>query len=552
VDEVPLPPLNWKPTETEKFSKIMFKDYSLRLPEAVGLPSMIIGGALPRPDRGDNLSLVQGVKKRLLNARPEIDTLRLNRLKDFVSRWLRENMIPLERTDVLQPEEWIDQCNQPESRRNEYREALIRFRNGEINKKSLRKIKTFCKAESYGEYKYPRSINARNDTMKVLVGPVFKAVEKKLFGLPWFIKKTPRAQWPAYIRDRCGRLGVKCIATDYSSFESSFVPELMATVEMQLYDYMLSSIYEELEKDLFHSLLDLNVLENRGFLASVLGRRMSGEMNTSLGNGFSNLMFNLFVLEEKGCSDISGVIEGDDGLFVFQGPVPSSADYLSLGLEIKLDEHQYYNEASFCGVVFAEEVGDNLMNPYTVLGNTCWAGADYAQAKAKTLRDLQIAKALSTLAQLPGCPVVQSIALWQLRGAKYKAADKNRILQWVLQSKQTNYWSRLIYQETSESSIEPRPVAMASRELVARKYGMSIDTQLHLEKLFDESSSNVDLSCSEYLGPMQRTVWNTYVRVCHYSESNFLQPPGLGPNRPLEGLVRADYWIPSGNMRYRA
>jgi len=333
-------------------TSIRMKDYSLRSCEAVSLPSEIVGCAQPRPDRGDNLSSVQGGKKRLLNRRPYLCPLRLKRLAEFVKKWLQENLTPLERVDITSPEEWIETCNQPESRRKEYREALAAYLEGKVPYHKVRSVKTFTKGESYPEYKYPRLINARSDYAKVLIGPIFKAIEKKLFSLPWYIKKEPRAQWPWYISRRCDRLGVKCIATDYSSFESSFTPEVMWNLEMILYEYMMGNCATEFERNFIRDLMSENKLASAGFSLKCIGRRMSGEMNTSLGNGFSNLLLMLFVLNEKGCTDISGVVEGDDGLFVFNGPVPSSSDFLSLGMEIKLDEHRKYNEASFCGVVF--------------------------------------------------------------------------------------------------------------------------------------------------------------------------------------------------------
>jgi hypothetical protein len=386
--------------------------------------------------------------------------------------------------------------------------------------------------------------------MKVLVGPAFKAIEQKLFSLPWFIKKIPRSGWPQYIMERCSRPGVKCIATDYTSFEASFIPVVMEAIEMELYDFMLQNVAFDYENDLIHSLVEKNILESAGLTAILMGRRMSGEMNTSLGNGFSNLMVNLFVLSEKGCTDVSGVIEGDDGLFVFQGPVPSTEDYLRLGFEIKLEEHQHYNEASFCGVVFAEEVGDNLMNPFRVLGTACWAAADYWAAKPENLRQLQIAKALSLLAQLPGCPVVQSVAEWQLRTANYDPKEKNEILKWVLQRNSTNWWERFVYLETSGAVLDPRPVAQASRELVAKKYGLSVAHQEELEKLFYEADGTVDLTDCDFIPQIHRANYAKYVQRMPKNDHDYKQPIGLVPDRPLEGERREDHHVYSGNLKY--
>jgi hypothetical protein len=550
-DEVKLPEFIYEEGPDKEIVNIKSKNFARRMPQAVGLLHVVRGAAMCRPDQGDHLSLIQGVKKRLLSTRPVLNKERLGRLRAFVRRWLSENLSPLARSDVLEPEAWIEQCNQPQSRKEEYLEALKRVRSGDCNGlQKRRKIKTFMKDEGYMEWKYPRSINARCDEMKVLVGPIFKAVEKRLFSNPWFIKKVPRRDWPKYIQERCGRAGVSCFASDFSSFEASFTPDVMEAIEMELYHYMLSDIAFEEELELIESLVDTNQLENAGFAARVKGRRMSGEMNTSLGNGFSNKMVNLFVLDEKGCTDVCGVIEGDDGLFVFNGPVPTSEDYLDLGFEIKLEEHSAYNEASFCGVVFAEEAGHNLIDPYKILASCSWTCRDYWAASDSTLRMLRISKGLSYLAQNPGCPVVQSIALWMLRTVNYDPKEKDSVLSWVLTQRSFDYWQRRIVTETAKTtSIKPLEIHMASRLLIERKFGMSVGEQIRLEHLFDTSDGDVDIMGINLPGNLSQS-YTLYVRECSVIDSSLFWPLMPPATYPLQDMEREDYHINAPDGRY--
>lgn len=80
---------------------------------------------------------------------------------------------------------------------------------------------------------------------------------------------------------------------------------------------------------------------------------MSGDMCTSLGNGFSNKMKAEFLAYKAG-GTIDGFVEGDDGLFVTNFELRSS-DYEKLGFTIKIEEIADPCEASFCGMIFGED-----------------------------------------------------------------------------------------------------------------------------------------------------------------------------------------------------
>ncbi len=84
---------------------------------------------------------------------------------------------------------------------------------------------------------------------------------------------------------------------------------------------------------------------------------MSGEMNTSLGNGFSNLMFMLYACEIQGI-ECDGIVEGDDGAFALSlkpGQKFDESIFAEMGLTIKLEKHTDLMSMSFCGILCAEE-----------------------------------------------------------------------------------------------------------------------------------------------------------------------------------------------------
>jgi hypothetical protein len=277
--------------------------------------------------------------------------------------------------------------------------------------------KSFQKDEGYIAFKHARGINARSDEFKCMVGPIFKLIEEQVYQDHHFIKHIPVADRPKYITDLLYSPGGKYYAGDYTSFEALFVELLMCAVEFELYDYMTQHLPEG---DRFRRLLRAvlagdNVCNYRDFQVILKAVRMSGEMCTSLGNGFANLMFLLFIAQEKGSTHVDGVVEGDDSLFVMDGVTPTSEDFARLGLVIKLEEHEQLSTASFCGLVFDPTDQLNISDPLKILAAFGWTSQRYAASKDKTLRALLRCKALSLAHTYPGAPIISALAQYGLR-----------------------------------------------------------------------------------------------------------------------------------------
>jgi hypothetical protein len=131
-----------------------------------------------------------------------------------------------------------------------------------------------------------------------------KSIENVLFKYKAFIKHVPIPDRPKYIDDLIGRHGAKYIATDYTSFESSFVSEVMQVCEKQLYTYMAPTRRKQVLQ--FMDIIGgINICKFKTCKTTIRGKRMSGEMNTSVANGFTNLM-----LMEYCCSKIGSKCAG--------------------------------------------------------------------------------------------------------------------------------------------------------------------------------------------------------------------------------------------------
>lgn len=267
-------------------------------------------------------------------------------------------------------------------------------------------MKSFLKLEPYDIVKYARTINSRTDRFKVWAGPFAKAIEEKVFALPYFIKHVPVSERPALIAS-LKKSGLVYAEWDFSSFEKHFRRKIMEAIEFELYKFMLPQMSDDDIKFLTGVLGGRNDLHFRLGRATILARRLSGEMFTSLGNGFTNLMLVLFLAQRKGIH-ANGVVEGDDGLFALDGRL-SVEDWASLGFTVK--EIHYYDDpgkAHFCGMIFSDSF-EIIRDPVRFFQKFGWTHSNI-HAGDPVMRGLLRAKALSVLYETPQCPLIGAAA----------------------------------------------------------------------------------------------------------------------------------------------
>lgn len=427
------------------------------------------------PDTMDGLTALAGAQKRIAFEPPQIQKDKLERFREFVKKRVRELYLPLSPDTDFGLEAWLELTNYPEWRKDELRKA-DEISEEELGKK-LYEYQSFIKDETYPEPKHARTINSPHDKLKCVLGPYMKRIEKVVFADDWFIKKIPVKDRPDFIRQRLMFDGAKILATDFSSFESSFRAAIMEACELELYTWMLSKVatFDRIMKTLRAAKTGKRKLKFRDFFVWLIATRMSGEMDTSLGNGFTNRMVNEFLAWEKG-STVVGVVEGDDGLIAWVGEIPTEKDFAELGFVIKLEVHEEINTASFCGLVFDPEDLLNVTNPAKVLATFGWMSSRYMDAKRSKKLALLRCKALSMAYQYPGCPIVSELAFTTLR------LTRSHDIRHMSKSRAFNEWQRGIIDEAllyGVSKVEPPP---RTRELVARLYQIPISVQIYIEE----------------------------------------------------------------------
>jgi hypothetical protein len=245
----------------------------------------------------------------------------------------------------------------------------------------------------------------------------------------------------------------------------------MDAVEFELYRHCLSD--DEHLEYMLSILSGINVITTRnGAKIRIKARRMSGEMNTSLGNGFTNLMIIKFFVHEynRGHANkikIDGIVEGDDGLFVILGDVSSdtiSEFYERLGFLLKVEQIPDPCKASFCGLTFPES-GQVVRDPRRFVQKFGWTGS-MVNGGPKLMDALLRAKALSAIYETPHCPIVGVLAR--------RALDLTRDV--------SPRFVRDGFHDIPDEVNVPEFSPLAdTRELFAEKFHVNLETQLLIE-----------------------------------------------------------------------
>jgi len=268
---------------------------------------------------------------------------------------------------------------------------------------------------------------------------------------------------------------------------------------------------------------------------------MSGEMNTSLANTWTNMMISYFLVIESGSNSFKGVFEGDDGVNDCS-VLPTSAQYAELGAVIKIQEVTDVSEASFCGNVFDPIALDNVTDPREPLMSFGWTKAIYRNSSQFKKKYLLRAKAMSLLYEYPGCPILRSLARYGLRMTN---DIPKRKLNEFIDKHYRNSYERDLWNVVKDASIVEKEIHYNSRILVQKLYGISVDEQFRIERYLDSLDSLTPLvipSVSEVVHQDCRHYFNSYCIAIPDKESyNDCTSRFVAYREPIE--------VPIGNNR---
>jgi len=535
--EVPLPALGKIKART--FIKELYCDTSRRPPVAISLGPHSRGIALPHPCPADRDTMLAGAAKRFASEPPVPEEELLNEFTDFVDQWLVKNLVPLAPDVDTSVDTWLKTANYPLWRKLDLINKFDKLATIWDDPKYTW-VKSFMKDEGYAcdGYKHARGINSRTDEYKCAVGPIFHLIEKEVFKHPAFIKKVPVKDRAAYIMERLYRVGARYMCTDYTAYESHFTKIMMMAGEFRLYKYMTKFLPEkrDFDKHMDEVLSGTNRLTFKFFIMWIEATRMSGEMCTSLGNGFSNLMAFLFACRKAGGEGIA-VVEGDDCIGDPGSVVPTAEFFKRMGLTIKLEAVDDIARASFCGLIFDTVDLEIVTDPKKVLASFGWTSNRYARAKSSKMRELLKCKALSLASQYPACPIITELAHYVLRNTRNVTVTAKTFwsLDWYqrekllvdFKCKVTNYG--FYFHQIDITRKEP---GLRTRVLVEEMYGITIAQQLELEQ---QLRNKIDFEPIDVRGISFPDSWEEYFQWYALNvqiDSDLDHPGALWTKRP--------------------
>jgi hypothetical protein len=449
----------------------------------------------PRSLNQDGCTLASGVvcpPKTIKNALT-MRGLKLRKIRRFVFGFCKKHFVPIAVDEDVTVETWLLNAPYSASRKKNLMEAFNRWGGDPTRKlpKRVTLVKGFTKNEWYETKKLPRNINARSDLFKVILGPLAAVISKKVFANKFFIKNVPVKDRPIVIRDALFGDHRKYYLTDFTSFESHFDKDVQLSIEAVLYSYMCMHRpdLQALLNTILPTLTGMNVILYKLFEIMLEAKRCSGEMVTSLGNGFSNLMLFLFLCKLKHLPQPMGFVEGDDGIFCFkrnQVNAPTTEDFTALGWNIKMVTTDRLETASFCGNVFDVDEVIVVTDPRWPIVTFGWAPKRYVHASYNTRLQLLRARGFSLVYQYGSCPMLGKLGYRILALTNHITLQTKRLRNYVDSYKCDEFMIAL--KKPLPPYVEP---GVKTRWLVEDLYGVTVEQQLCFEAYVDQFELNM-------------------------------------------------------------
>lgn len=394
-------------------------------------------------------------------------------------------------------EDWLSCSRYDTKRKNKLR--FLSYKNiKRVQKfpKHFFHCKSFIKSEFYNDIKEPRIINSRTDDFKSVIGPYTHLTESCVFDSHFIKHKTPDEI--AQIMQNMSTSYSNFYGTDYSSFEGSFRRDLMLSVEFKMFERVLHNyphIVKLIEQTYrYDNVIKYQIHGKRKATARFEGSRMSGDMWTSLSNGFTNYCLVKYVMHKNATNGefrYDFLVEGDDGFICCDREIDFSI-VRDLGFQLKCDHFKSINDMSFCGIC----VHDGLLVPdfWRIMNKYGYShdrtSIRYLQTKTnrqkRNFKNMVHSRALSLLAQSRGIPILQAIAQQQLTfGGHYDP----RYVDW---------WENEVYDFSNVTSMTALPITQSMRQFFADRYDIPIDIQYRIEDQIKASIDicyNIDLPC---------------------------------------------------------
>jgi hypothetical protein len=435
-------------------------------------------------------NMISGVMHRVGALMPKVPNSFQKHFTSFYRLFITTKQHPPTVADVMGFDEFMDSTSYNERIKDllrKLREELTFYTSHSLASESHLKLEAHKR-----KYGVPRGINAHPKDAVVSLGPWMRAVDAATFRGKWFVKHMDPTERPEKMLDLLGMRNV--IGTDFTSFEGHHTGVFAEATHFWMMHMLRGcNLPSVLRRYLSRMMKGTNKMRMKHMTAELAQALMSGAMHTSSANGELNLLILSWLagvsyhrrlygtwpsaewLVENHDLYFTGLIEGDDGIFVDNGIEDDLIE--EMGVKLKLDRYPNFGDASFCGVVCDPVALKCVTNPIHFMTKAFVVDGKYALAKENKKLALVRCSAMSAKYLCGDAPVVGPLCdriLYLTRGIDVRAvmSETDRYKRWIL-----------------ELALEKKPwkkmaeVGDSSRDLVERHFGMPISEQLEIERL---------------------------------------------------------------------
>ncbi len=288
----------------------------------------------------------------------------------------------------------------------------------------------------------------------------------------------------------------------------------------------------------------------------------SGDQWTSFRNSLLNfLILTYLILSTKNpnastaqlvqsfkSGEFKGLFEGDDGICVFDGDLKLlDSKIKDLGINLKLELHSNYTQASFCGIKKCQRASDTIItDPLKYIAEIFVVKKQNLQRKDGFKLGIIRAKALSGLYQYPDMPIVSPLC----------SAILKRTASYMPQYSLDSY-ERSAQMKAAKSVLDNKHHLLTVQQVIDR---IDSDVRVHVERQygFDISYQLLFEECCIRWAMGEEVCFPHHHRMDKYRENWYLNQDGprefcrvWKSNLPNPFLLKKEVWYHPASGTYK-
>lgn len=365
-------------------------------------------------------------------------------------------------------------------------------------------VKMFIKKEKFDPLSKvnpdPRAIQYRGAKFCVALAQFLHPIEMKIYQIAFMGKGVPHS------RNIVKGLNSAARATLLVEKMSHFMDPVLIGLDASRWDKHVSREFLRLEHQVYlwfnpdpyfawllsKQLINVGV-SNKGLKYVVQGRRMSGDMNTAVGNCVLMLIVLYAFLVSCALQKWDIIDDGDDSVVIIERRdldkvVAAVPDMVRFGLTMKIESvADNIHQIEFCQSKVIEYAPQRykFVRSWTRVVSRSMSGCRHwedPKYRARTLRAIGACELALNL----GVPVLQSFAVMLMRNCPEEGIRLENVHSNLLHTAK----KELRALGMSIDDIKPQPITIEARLSFSQAFGVSPSEQIRLEQRFDGTTLN--------------------------------------------------------------